>query len=54
MAYATEHLDLLDVIERVAQAAAMRLGSQSELSLEVVRDPESGGRHLVLLVLIEA
>jgi hypothetical protein len=49
IAYLAEHLDLLPVVDRIAGAAVERLGARSELSLEVVRDPESGGRHLVLL-----
>jgi hypothetical protein len=49
LAYLAGHSDLVGTVERVSQAAADRLGARSELSLEIVRDPESGGQHLVLL-----
>lgn len=48
LAYLRAHKDLLPVVRRVADAAVERLGKRCELSLEVYRDPEHGGKHLSL------
>ena len=48
LAYLRAHKDLLPVVRRVADAAIERLGDRCELSLEVYRDPEHGGKHLSL------
>ena len=48
LAYLRAHPDLLPVVRRVADAAVERLGDRCELSLEVYRDPEHGGKHLSL------
>ena len=46
--YMRKHPDLLPVVRRVADAAVERLGDRCELSLELYRDPEHGGKHLSL------
>lgn len=48
LAYLRAHPDLLPVVRRVADAAVERLGDRCELSLEVYRDPEHGGKLLFL------
>ena len=48
LAYLRAHPDLLPVVRRVSDAAVERLGDRCELSLEVYRDPEHGGKHLSL------
>jgi hypothetical protein len=48
LAYLRAHADLLPVVKRVADAALERLGDRCELSLEVYRDPEHGGKKLSL------
>src|SRR5688572_15935334 len=48
LAYLRAHKDLLPVVKRVADAAVERLGDRCELSLEVYRDPEHGGKSLFL------
>ena len=48
LAYLRAHKDLLPVVKRVADAAVERLGDRCELSLEVYRDPEHGGKNLFL------
>ncbi|HZO29026.1 MAG TPA: hypothetical protein VFH48_23890, partial [Chloroflexota bacterium] len=48
LAYLRAHKDLLPVVRRVADVAVERLGDRCELSLEVYRDPESGGKTLFL------
>ena len=48
LAYLRAHTDLLPVVRRVADAAVERLGDRCELSLEVYRDPEHGGKKLSL------
>jgi hypothetical protein len=48
LAYLRAHPDLLPVVRRVADAAVEQLGDRCELSLEVYRDPEHGGKLLKL------
>jgi|SRR5687767_5100854 len=48
LAYLRKHPDLLPVVKRVSDAAVERLGDRCELSLELYRDPEHGGKHLSL------
>lgn len=48
LAFLRAHPDLLPVVRRVADAALDQLGDRCELSLEVYRDPEHGGKHLSL------
>ena len=48
LAYLRAHKDLLPVVRRVADAAVEQLGDRCELSLEVYRDPEHGGKLLFL------
>lgn len=48
LAYLRAHTDLFPGVRRVADVAVERLGDRCELSLEVYRDPEHGGKHLSL------
>lgn len=48
LTYLRKHPDLLPVVRRVADAAIERLGDRCELSLELYRDPDHGGKHLSL------
>jgi hypothetical protein len=49
LAYLRKHSDLLPVVKRVSDVAVERLGDRCELSIEVYRDPEHGGKRLYLV-----
>ena len=49
-AYLLRHSDLADVLVSVAEAARRRLGADTQLSLELYRDPEVADAYLTMYV----